>query len=250
MARTIRFGGLALALALALAVPGAAPADEDVPGLLRRQTQELVDAISSGTASVWDRYLDPGVRYVDETGTVISKKDLVDQTRGLPPGVSGSIHIADFDAVVFGDVAVTTYVDDESENFHGHALHCQYRVTETWRQTPEGWRLVAGQVLALRTDPPAVALSPAFAREYCGRYALTSEIVYEIRRMGDALEGQQTGREPEPLRAEAPDVLFVPGKPRYRYVLLRGPDGRITGLAQRREAWDLVWTRLPDARKP
>ena len=47
-----------------------------------------------------------------------------------------------------------------------------------------------------------------------------------------------------PWRAEAPDVLFVPGKPRYRKVFLRGPDGRITGFAERREAWDIVWKRL------
>ncbi|HTO76422.1 MAG TPA: hypothetical protein VMQ61_10130, partial [Thermoanaerobaculia bacterium] len=58
-----------------------------------------------------------------------------------------------------------------------------------------------------------------------------------------ALEGQQNGRKAEVLKAEAPDVLFVPGKPRYRYVILRGSDGRITGFAQRREAWDLVWKR-------
>ena len=42
----------------------------------------------------------------------------------------------------------------------------------------------------------------------------------------------------------SPDVLFVPGRPRYRYVLMRDPDGKVTGFAQRREAWDLVWTRI------
>ena len=26
----------------------------------------------------------------------------------------------------------------------------------------------------------------------------------------------------------------------------RGPDGRITGFKERREAWDLDWTRLPE----
>jgi hypothetical protein len=58
-----------------------------------------------------------------------------------------------------------------------------------------------------------------------------------------ALEGQQTGRKPEELRVEATDVLFVPGRPRYRYIFLRDAAGKITGLAQRREAWDLVWKR-------
>jgi hypothetical protein len=42
---------------------------------------------------------------------------------------------------------------------------------------------------------------------------------------------------------EATDVLFVPGRPRYRYIFLRDAAGKITGLAQRREAWDLVWKR-------
>ena len=31
--------------------------------------------------------------------------------------------------------------------------------------------------------------------------------------------------------------------PRYRYVFLRDAAGKITGLARRRKAWDLVWKR-------
>jgi len=238
----------AFALMSALAIAAAAPtADtQDTRELLRRQTQELVDAIGSGSAAVWDRYLDAGVIYVDEGGRLLTKKQMVEQTRPLPEGVAGSIRVIDFDAAVHGDVAVASYIDDENEDYHGHKLHCQYRTTETWKRTPEGWRMIAGQVLALRTDPPAITLAPRQRHEYCGRYALTPAIFYEIRCSGDALEGQQTGRKSEPLRAEAPDVLFVPGQPRYRYVILRGEDGRITGFAQRREAWDLVWTRKPD----
>lgn len=221
--------------------PGAA--GEDVAALLRRQTQELVDAISSGSAEVWDRYLDPDLRYVDETGTVLTKKEMVEQTKPLPSGVSGTIRISDFVTVVHGDVAVATYVDNETENFHGHELRCRYRTTDTWKKTAAGWRLIAGQVLALREDPPAVSLSPALRREYEGTYVLAPGITYAIRAAGDRLEGQQNGRQPETLLAEGPDVLFVAGKPRYRYVILRDADGRITGFAQRREAWDLVWTR-------
>jgi hypothetical protein len=40
-------------------------------------------------------------------------------------------------------------------------------------------------------------------------------------------------------------VLFVPGKPRYRKVFLRDDDGDITGFSERREAWDLVFTKQP-----
>jgi len=152
--------------------------------------------------------------------------------------------VQDFQVVVHGETAVATYIDDEHETYHGHALHCQYRTTDTWKKTPAGWRLVAGVVEALRTDPPSIRLAAALRDEYCGRYTLAPDIAYEITCAGDTLRGRRTGREPEVLRAEAPDVFFVPGRPRYRYVFRRGDDGKIEGFAQRREAWDLNWKRV------
>ncbi len=231
---------------LAVLFSYAAPpqAEESVPALLQRQAQEMANALGTGDAAVWEKYLDPDLRYVDESGDVQRKKQLVDDVQPFPPGISGSIRILDYEAVVSGDTAFATYVNDENEDYHGAKLHCQYRTTETWVKRAEGWRLVGAQVLAMRTDPPAVALSAERRREYAGTYALTPELAYEIRLDGDALQGQQSGRKPEALRAEAPDVLFVPGKPRYRYVFLRDAQGKITGLAQRREAWDIVWKRV------
>lgn len=235
---------LAVVLASLFAIREPASAAENTRDLLHRQTQELLDAVTSGSSTVWDRYLDSEVRYIDESGKLLTKKDMLEGIKPLPKGVSGTIKVVDFDVALHGDVAVATYVDDEHEDYHGHKLHCQYRTTDTWKKTAKGWRLIAGQVLALRDDPPSVPLAESLRKEYCGRYALTPEIGYEIRCRGDALEGQQTDRKPEELRAEAPDVLFVPGRPRYRYVFLRDAEGKITGFAQRREAWDLVWKRV------
>jgi len=229
-------------LSLALVLPAFVRA-EDLRDVLKRQTQELADAVGSGNAGVWDKYLDPKVLFTDESGTVATKKEMVDQVKPLPEGVSGSITVTDFVVQDHGDVAATTYVEDEHENYHGHALHCQYRATDTWKKTSAGWRLIASQVLALRTDPPAITLTAAALESYCGRYVLTPAIAYEIRMKGSALEGQQTGHKPEELKVEAPDVLFVPNRPRYRYIFLRDAAGKITGLAQRREAWDIVWKK-------
>src|SRR5262245_56454695 len=83
--------------------PHPSESDADV---LRRQTKELIDAITSGTASVWEKYLDPEARYIDESGDVQTKKDMVDGIKPLPEGISGSIEIQSFDVVVHGDVAV------------------------------------------------------------------------------------------------------------------------------------------------
>jgi ketosteroid isomerase-like protein len=237
---------LTLAVLAAFRVSGApAPAEENVSDLLQRQTQEMMDAVGSGAAAVWERYLDAGAIYVDENGNVSTKKEMVEGIKPLPEGVSGSIRVTGFRAAVEGDVAVATHVDDEHENYHGHPLHCQYRTTDTWRRTADGWRLTGGQVLALRTDPPAADIAEALRREYCGHYSLSPGIAYEIRLRDGSLEGERTGRKPEPLLGEAPDVLFVPGQPRYRKIFQRGPDGKITGFVERREAWDILWTRVP-----
>jgi hypothetical protein len=218
---------------------------EDVTAVLKRQTRELLDALPGGAAAVYRRYLDDRLVYTTEDGTVLTKAEMIKQTQPMAPGVSGHIELLDFKVARHGAVAVTTHLDDEYESYHGHQLHCQYRTTETWLRSAAGWRLIAGQVLALRTDPPAVPFTPHQVEEYSGRYSLSPEITYEIRRTADGLEGQRLGRPAEPLREEAPDVLFVPGETRYRKVFLRAPDGHITGFAERREAWDLDWTRLP-----
>ncbi len=239
---------LPLVSALLLSPPAARAtgSPDEVAPLLQRQTQELMDAVAVGAREVWERYLDERAFLSGEDGKVHSRAELIESLQGLPAGVSGSIAVTDFHATVHGDVAVATWIADELEDYHGHQLHCQYRATDTWLRTPGGWRLIASHILALRTDPPSIALPAERLDEYVGRYALTPEITYEIRRAAEGLEGQRSDRgAAEPLRAEAPDVLFVPGQPRYRKVFQRGPDGRLTGFAERREAWDIVWSRLP-----
>lgn len=232
-----------LLLALSFLPQSFAQAADDVSETLRRQTQEMVDAVSDGKAAVWDRYLDPQAVYTAEDGSVSTKAQMVEQFGPLPAGVSGVLKVTDFKATVHESVAITNYVIDENEVYHGHKLHCQYRNTDTWVKTPGGWRLLAAQALALRTDPPAVALTAKQMAEYVGTYELAPAISYEIRLKDGGLEGQQTGRPAEALKAEAPDVLFVPGKPRYRKIFQRGADGHVTGYAERREAWDIDWTR-------
>ena len=236
---------VAILLSSRAAAPAAAPPSEDDAAVLQRQTQELMDAITYGKADVWDRYLDANFVYTTEDGTLQAEGADGGGDQAAAGGVSGNIKVIDFKATVHGTAAITNYVSDEHETYHGRELHCQYRSTDTWQKTPAGWRLIGGQVLAVRTDPPAIPFTVHQVDEYVGRYALTPEITYEIRRKGDGLEGQQTGRKAEDLKLEAPDVLFVPGKTRYRTIVQRGADGHVTGFAERREAWDLDWKRLP-----
>ena len=218
-----------------------APAGSEA--VLKAQTQQLLDAVTAGDATVWDRYLDPQMIYLDEAGAVETKASLLPQIKPLPAGISGSIAIGRFEVKLFGDTAVVLHVDEESENYFGHELHAQYMTTATWRLGAGGWKLISTQVHASLLDPPAIALPADQLDEYIGSYQLTDAISYAVRRDGDHLVGERTGRPPQTLRVEARDVLFVPGQPRSRKIFLRDDRGRITGFADRREARDVVWTR-------
>jgi ketosteroid isomerase-like protein len=227
------------ASAAAVRSPGSAEA------VLRAQTLELLDAIAVGNAAVWDRYVDPRILYVSEAGEVEGKAQLLAELKPLPAGISGKIALGRFEVRVHGDTAVVLHVDEEDEDYFGHAIHAQYMTVATWRLGADGWKLIATQVLATLIDPPAIALAAAQLDDYAGTYQLTDAIRYTIRRDGDRLVGERTGRPAQELRIEAGDVMFVPGQPRSRKVFQRDAGGRITGFADRREARDVVWTRLP-----
>ena len=120
-----------LAPSVALLLLGAAPT-EDVPALLRAKTERLLDAVTRGDGTVWAQELDGRARMVDESGAVSDKRTIVAGIRPLPPGVSGALRVTEFEATVDGDTAVTMYVSDETETFHGVRLHARYRTTDTW----------------------------------------------------------------------------------------------------------------------
>jgi len=228
------------AAAASAPVAAFAAADDDI-ATVQRQAQELNDAVTYGRADVWARYMhDDGV-YTDEEGTRSTKAEIVAQITPLPAGISGVLTTQDFQAKRTGDVIVTTYVADEHETYHGAALHCQYRNTVTWVRTQGVWQILALQAMALRTDPPEIAL--AQLDDYVGTYRLSSDVAYTITRTADGLSGQQTSGRTRPLKAEVRDMFFNPGRPRYRFVFMRGADGRVERLIQRREAWDIVFTR-------
>jgi ketosteroid isomerase-like protein len=235
------FGAIAVALSALTASRMAA--QEDVARILKQQTQELFDAVAVGDAHVWDRYLDANAIYLSEDGVRKTKADLLKEITPLPKGISGSIVVSAFEVRMHGDTAVTTHNDLESENYFGHALNAEYRSTDTWVRTPQGWKLVASQVHAQLIDPPVITLAPAKLDEYVGTYRLNAEITYTIRRNSSVLTGERTGRSAQTLNAEASDVFFVAGQPRSRKIFLRAADGHVTGFVDRREGRDVPWTR-------
>jgi hypothetical protein len=210
---------------------------------LRRDTQALLDAIAPGDVAVWDRLLDPKAIQVDEDDTVRTKPQILADLKPLGPGLAGNLRIDDFRVALYDDVAVVTHEDKEYLDYHGQVIHSRFRMTDTWRKTPDGWRQIASQVLAVQQDPPSIPFDGKQCA-YAGRYALTDDIVASISCQGEGLVVERAGKPARTFLAEAPDLFFEPGFPRTRRIFQRDAGGKVTGFVDRREGRDIVWKRL------
>jgi ketosteroid isomerase-like protein len=229
----------------ALLATTCASAAEDARPIIAQELQALMDATSAGDAKTWDRLLDPACLYVEEDDSVKSKADMVKEAVPLPKGISGTIKVEILQFHQDGDIAVAVHRDHETENYFGQTLHAEYLSTTTWRREPDGWKLIAAQVLAEPIDPPAIRESAAELAEYAGTYRLKgSDVTYKVMANGAELRGAREGRPASALNAEAKDVVFVTGQPRIRMIFRRDASGRVVGYASRREGRDVVWEKV------
>jgi hypothetical protein len=225
---------------------GALPAsDSQSPNsVLRANTQALLDAIAPGDTAVWNRLLDPAAIQVDENDVVRTKPEILASLQPLGPGLVGNLAIDDFKVALHGNVAVVTHEDNEYLDYHGQVIRSRFRMTDTWVDGANGWRLLGSQVLAVQKDPPSIELDHATLCGYNGRYAMTSDITATMQCAGDSLVMKRTGHPDRFFLPEVRDVFFERGQPRTRRIFQRDAEGRITGFADRREERDIVWKRL------
>ena len=217
----------------------------DDRALITRQRQEMADALTGGDVAVWDRYVDPGFIFAEEDGSTKGKAEALKEVRPLPKGLGGNIHVELLSYHEDGDVAVALFRQIETENYFAQVLHANYLTLTTWRKRAGGWREIAEQVLAEKTDPPAIALPPQQLAQYGGTYRLKgSEATYTIAAADGALTATRNGRKPVSWNAEASDVFFAKGDPRIRDIFQRDAQGRVTGFVERRESWDIVWEKI------
>jgi ketosteroid isomerase-like protein len=229
---------------LGAAAPSAAFAEDDTAGLIQRQSQEFSDASATGDAAAFRRLLDDRVTFINESGETATKKDLVDGAGPPPKGIVNHLVQTDFHVQLFGNVAVTSFTDVQTELAYGQTLHAKYRSTEVWLKEGSDWRMISSQTLALADDPPAAALSDKELDDYVGTYSGGPGFTFTIARHGHELTGTQGANPPVAIKAELRDVLFTPGQPRARRIFQRDAQGKVVGFVSRREGHDLVLKKV------
>ena len=231
--------------ALLIAVPAEAASDAALAATLKAKTQALVDAIAPGDTGTWRAATDASLIFVTENNEVLTKDALLKELTPLPKGLVGHIKVTEYRLQRHGTTAVTTYIADETLDYHGQILKTKFRTTDTWHQTRAGWKMISSMTLAVLGDPPAISLPAEMLKQYVGRYELTPEIHYNIREDAGRLLGLREGGKEVELRAEAADLFFVAGSPRSRKVFYRDSTGKVVGFGDRREGQDIKWKRMP-----
>ncbi len=230
-------------LVVALTVTAPTSAREDDAALIKRQSQEFSDASASADAKIIEKYLDDDVIFMDESGGVSTRHDIL---AGLSPpanGISNKLVQSDWQIKIHGNVAVTSFTDNSTVNVYGQSYEAKYRSIEVWQKKAGAWRMISSQTLALADDPPAIHLPVDVLDQYAGTYEAGPKLVVKIARKGDGLESTTNAGKTNPLLAEVRDVLFTPGQPRVRRIFERDASGRVVGFIARREGHDLRFKR-------
>ncbi len=247
-AASARSGMVICALITASVCPALAQPDTALSDLIKRQTQEFSEAGQVGDFATMAKYLDPDVVFMNETGEVATKADLVGGEHP-PPGpkpADRTIEVTEWQLRPqgHGQTATATFVDVLTLDFHGQSVVYKFRSTETWAKRKDGWKMIASQTMNVQKDPASVALPADALDSYVGVYEVDPGYKVEIRRDGDGLVASANGGAPVPLKAELRDLLFVPGMPNARRLFERDPAGRVTGYISRRDGTDIVLKKV------
>ena len=219
--------------------------EDAVSALLKQQAQAFLDAGRLGDMAAMRSYLDDQVLFVNEEGGVSGLSDFKRAAPEFPPpAIPSSIKVTDWVLHYSGDVAVSSFIDDQDIHFPGQDMNFKFLAVETWIKRGEAWKLIGSQTIPLHEDPPAMNLAPGNPNDYVGTYRAGPNFSGSISGHGETLSLSTNGGKPTPLRAVARDVFFVaglpPGYPRTHIAFRRDAGGRITGYVSRR---GLVFTK-------
>ena len=235
--------GLQPLLAQAVDAAAKAPSAETVQWFQSTE-QALMDSITAGDKSVWERVMDPSCVVTSEEGQLLTKAQFLEELQPLPKGLSGKITVEELTVQEFPGQAVVRYLADESESVFGQSLSVQYRTTDTYRRAGDDWRLIASHTSVVTRDPPAQEVSTAGWPSLVGSYRLEPDgWTFTVELRDGKLYG---GRDPKKLKPLVPltsDAFVVSGSlGEWIFVSENGKPSHILNL---RKFASLVWRRVP-----
>jgi ketosteroid isomerase-like protein len=230
-----------LSVALLASISSVPAFAQDSCGFLHKQTQAFSDAGQRGDGAAMAKLLDPDVIFFNETGEKATRADMA----GATPPATGTpiltITTTDWACKVYGDVAVTSFIDVSEQGKPGEM---KFRSVETWRQKSGAWKMIGSETLSLQQDPDPVVLDDKALDEYAGSYEAGASMKFTFARKGDELVASLNGNAGTAQKAQARDIFFTPGHGTTPKVFQRGDDGKITGFIYLRGKNSIMFKRV------
>ena len=247
--RAIVATALAVVVAVTLGTTCAAaeppkPADAaELVKYFRTTEQKLMDAITKGDKSEWDKVLDAGFVMTTEEGQVLGKRQFLEELRPMPAGLTGDISVQELTVQPVENVAIVRFLADEWQTIFGQRVSTRYRVTDTFRREGADWKMLSSHVSVVTHDPPGQEVSKDQWPGFVGTYQLQPDgWTFTVELRDGLLYG---GRDPKKLRRMiplAPSVFVLSGSlGEWMFVAERGA---VTHLLSFRKFEPLVWTRV------
>jgi uncharacterized protein DUF4440 len=211
---------------------------------LLKRTQAFSDAGQRGDGAAMAKMLDPGVIFFNETGERATRGDMAAATPPATGTPIRAITTTDWDCKLYGDVAVTSFIDVLEQ---GSPTEAKFRSVETWRKTGSSWKMIGSETLTLQQDPDTVVLDGATLDEYAGQYDGGSNMTFTFSHKGGELVASLNGGGETAQKAQARDIFFTAGRGATPKVFQRGRDGKITGFIYLRGRNSIVFRRFISA---
>lgn len=222
----------------------------DLQQYFQRTEQALMDSIAIGDKAPWEKVMDDNCVVTDEEGKVLDKKTFLKELTGLPPGLTGSIAVADLTLQQVGDFAVVRFRMNEKETVFGQQLSTAYRSSDTFHKVNGDWKMIASHQSVITSDPPAQDVSKESWPALVGRYQLLPDgWIFNVVLKDGQLYG---GRDPSQLRRMIPmaENVFVREGTLGEWIFALDSHGKPTRIVDLRKFEPLIWNPLPSASKP
>lgn len=208
-------------------------ASGDTTAWFQSSTQALMDAVTSGDKTVWERALAADCVVTNEDGDVFDKTRMLRDLTPLPAGFSGEIKVRDLTVRQAGNAAVVHYWLDEWEKIFGQTLRTTYVETDAWERVGDSWKVIAMHTTVVPRDLEPLQADPAAWPPLLGDYAYSEQAKsrYHVFMRDGVLYGGTNEKTATRLIPLAPLVYYQQGSI-HLMIFVRDKAGAVTEVRE------------------
>lgn len=201
-------------------------------------TRALMQALTVGDRSVWERYLAPDFLLLDRDGSTQTRQAVLADIKPLPSGYTLAFGIKDIRVVDLGNSLMVVFLVEETETVFGQLLKVSYRNALTFSKEPQRWQLKVFQYVEIPKDAEPTPISADILQKYVGEYSAGGGLKYVVRTRDNRLFLERPAGGEVELLPESESVFYSKAS-EFRKIFIRNSEGLVVELIDRRKGSDL-----------